>query len=692
MTGIPSRSPIPVVINSPSSQWLDSSFWQHPSAMVRTRQQARKSVPDPATAQLYPAPVNGNSTLDISNLKLDVERIQFRWNAEESRYYSSPDSEDSNKPGDETPHYTPNYAFAIARTFTPTETPNAFNVTKRIHAWSPQFLKGARAVLEGFSNTAWGAKPLQLDPEEMLKYLPNFNEYIRSLEAQKELEKEEQDTHEVLEQLKFFVDLLRKEYASKLETLANLLAEDQVTFDYAWGVFIPGSTIIAHCSITGEPLAVRLISCNLMNTPFERYWALSCDYVDSDGNGLPGLARTTIKISEFAGAEDIIDLPAFPMKPYLDDTRRSELCASLTRRGRRYWELARTWCHKDYDAVAYLCSGKKIAIKSRIMLDRPRYAQYSMSPQPPSVDRDLDGNTLIRKALSGKNDTRRAEISDEEFMLMPAKMYGFSLADRKWLIFNVETVKDIQWNLEAFDNLDIQADKKDIVKTLILSHTQRASEFDDFVSGKGRGLIFALHGTPGVGKTLTAEATSEVARAPLYMVGAGDLGTTANELDSALTTVFALASEWKAIVLIDEADVFLEKRDLHDLVRNAMVAVFLRQLEYYTGILILTTNRLSIIDGAMKSRIHVSLHYEPLSLEIRERLWKAFLRKAGVHDGTNEVDTELMKELCQQSLNGREIKNVIKTATTYAAYHGRTVTIHDILRVVHVIDDMADIE
>ena len=64
------------------------------------------------------------------------------------------------------------------------------------------------------------------------------------------------------------------------------------------------------------------------------------------------------------------------------------------------------------------------------------------------------------------------------------------------------------------------------------------------------------------------------------MVGAGDLGTTANELDSALTTLLDLASSWKAIVLIDEADVFLERRDVHDLLRNAMVAVFLRQLEY----------------------------------------------------------------------------------------------------------------
>ena len=63
------------------------------------------------------------------------------------------------------------------------------------------------------------------------------------------------------------------------------------------------------------------------------------------------------------------------------------------------------------------------------------------------------------------------------------------------------------------------------------------------------------------------------------MVGAGDLGTHASALEQALVEIFDLASAWKAVVLIDEADVFLEKRDTHDLERNAMVAVFLRQLE-----------------------------------------------------------------------------------------------------------------
>ena len=79
---------------------------------------------------------------------------------------------------------------------------------------------------------------------------------------------------------------------------------------------------------------------------------------------------------------------------------------------------------------------------------------------------------------------------------------------------------------------------------------------------------------------LTPRLFLTVAHSPLYMVGGGDLGTNANDLDNSLSSIFSLATAWKAVVLIDEADVFLERRSKDDLKRNAMVSVFLRQLEY----------------------------------------------------------------------------------------------------------------
>lgn len=102
-------------------------------------------------------------TVDLYDLKLDVERIQFKWDDEHSRYDVSPDLGDStNQDSGDIPRYTPTHAFAIARTFTPTDHPNVFSVSKKIHAWSPHFVKAARAVMEGFSNIPWGAKPLKV--------------------------------------------------------------------------------------------------------------------------------------------------------------------------------------------------------------------------------------------------------------------------------------------------------------------------------------------------------------------------------------------------------------------------------------------------------------------------------------------------------------------------------------------------
>ena len=63
------------------------------------------------------------------------------------------------------------------------------------------------------------------------------------------------------------------------------------------------------------------------------------------------------------------------------------------------------------------------------------------------------------------------------------------------------------------------------------------------------------------------------------IVSAADLGTNVTVMEETLKETFRLAAHWGALVLIDEADVFLEARSLHDMQRNAHVSVFLRELE-----------------------------------------------------------------------------------------------------------------
>ncbi|OTB00432.1 hypothetical protein M426DRAFT_65886, partial [Hypoxylon sp. CI-4A] len=85
-----------------------------------------------------------------------------------------------------------------------------------------------------------------------------------------------------------------------------------------------------------------------------------------------------------------------------------------------------------------------------------------------------------------------------------------------------------------------------------------------------------------------------------------------------------LAEAWNAVLLADEADIFLKRRQNRDLARNGLVSAFLRRMEYFKGLLFLTTNRVSQIDDAFISRVHVAIGYQALSPEFRVKIWRGF--------------------------------------------------------------------
>jgi SpoVK/Ycf46/Vps4 family AAA+-type ATPase len=85
-----------------------------------------------------------------------------------------------------------------------------------------------------------------------------------------------------------------------------------------------------------------------------------------------------------------------------------------------------------------------------------------------------------------------------------------------------------------------------------------------------------------------------------------------------------IAGHWNAILLLDEADVFLERRSSHEIIRNGLVSVFLRKLEYLEGIMFLTTNRVSEFDEAILTRIHLMLRFDELNSNARKISGKRF--------------------------------------------------------------------
>ena len=201
-------------------------------------------------------------------------------------------------------------------------------------------------------------------------------------------------------------------------------------------------------------------------------------------------------------------------------------------------------------------------------------------------------------------------FTDEELLIASPVVFGFAFSEKLWLEFTVSGIREVEWNEGAYDSLVLPDNHKSIVKSLVTSHKfSAAKNIDDVISGKGKGLVAVLHGPPGTGKTLTAEGIAELLKCPLYMVSAGELGTDPRVLERSLTDILDIAHAWGAVLLLDEADVFLEKRSIHDIHRNALVSIFLRLLEYFQGILFLTTNRVETFDDAFQSRMSPRAHF-----------------------------------------------------------------------------------
>ncbi|KAI1206073.1 uncharacterized protein F4807DRAFT_453669 [Annulohypoxylon truncatum] len=308
-------------------------------------------------------------------------------------------------------------------------------------------------------------------------------------------------------------------------------------------------------------------------------------------------------------------------------------------------------------------------------------------PSKGEGDKDAAAKDSEEGGAEDENDSAPPIFTDEEYLIASPVVLGFAFAEKLWLEFTVSGIKEISWNEHAYDSLVLQPNTKEIVRALVESHKYHPAEsIDDVIQGKGKGLVAVLHGPPGTGKTLTAEGISELLKCPLYMVSAGDLGTDSRYLEAELQKILDICHAWGAILLLDEADVFLEKRNMQDIHRNALVSIFLRQLEYFQGILFLTTNRVQTFDDAFQSRIHIALRYDDLDMKAKKAIFKIFVERARAVAGVDltPFDEDDYTSLARHNLNGRQIKNTIGTAQALAVNKGEPLSMRHIREVLNV--------
>ncbi|KAF5722067.1 AAA family ATPase [Fusarium mundagurra] len=387
---------------------------------------------------------------------------------------------------------------------------------------------------------------------------------------------------------------------------------------------------------------IEILHMNHMNHFHVEGW-----YVDSDGKGC-GSREHTAKISAFAAMKEISDLEAIPLDRHHD---KDSIMDRHLKRGQLFAELLGQ-NYRHYDGVALKSDkGKGLEyVRGRVMVDCNTFNRYNPNQQ---IHVDKDDAAFLNCE------------ENEKLLLSAATVAGFALQEKKWLHFTVNDLEEIKYNEGALKSLVLHETQKSLLQAMVNNHVREESHFDDVIKGKGKGLITVLHGPPGVGKTLAVESVAEYTKRPVYFVSSGCLGVEPHEVDDRLTDILDLVSAWKAILLLDEADVFLERRVMKDLTRNALVSIFLRRLEYFQGIMFLTTNRVSTFDDAFQSRIHLALRMNELNFSSRLSVWENFLGQPNLAETT--ITPRQRKRLARRKLNGRQIKNAVRMAQILAS-------------------------
>ncbi len=256
-----------------------------------------------------------------------------------------------------------------------------------------------------------------------------------------------------------------------------------------------------------------------------------------------------------------------------------------------------------------------------------------------------------------------ASLPKHLFRTLPihAYLFLFHLELHQHLWVHADDVQPYVYQPELKHKLVLPSEQTELIDIL-------TAEMDvlqeDVIAGKSGGTTVLCAGPPGVGKTLTAEVYAEVTGRPLYRVHSGQLGLSVAAMEAALKEALTRAQRWGAVMLIDEADVYIRKRS-DDITANAVVGVFLRVLEYFDGLLFLTTNRIDDIDEAIVSRCIALIRYHAPDLAARERICGVMSEQFGL---TLDAPTVHQLALIYPEASGRDIKGLSKLVAKFCQH------------------------
>ncbi|KAI1321381.1 P-loop containing nucleoside triphosphate hydrolase protein [Xylariaceae sp. FL0255] len=581
--------------------------------------------------------------------------------------------------------------------------------TRSLHLYSPALTNALRSVVEYYpSQDLSGNIVIRWPYAVLVHHYDALLEFRNDVSAKNDADLCERETGAVehIDLLLRFLDCtIMPEVRKEMERNEKGL----YTYEYAWVFYKPGDTILL--SFREETnLKPRVIHSSTWGTFVypPTAWNLKSWYLKYDGTYVERY-KDSSELLPFDGESRLEDL-----KVNLDDLEsgatRKEISDQLDY-GKRYWELLKGQCKYHSGKTENFPHNE---VNGLVMVDPKTYYTQERSPQGNKISGEdcrvwlSDCQCRVCKKKKTELEVSQLasvfekynsiapetwiELTDHQYILCADSIPAFVFRTRSWETVHVKNLSGPLFDEAKIDYLIMDSTRKNTLMALSKSFARINKDGEqlarepwaaDFVAvglrsltsrnPKELSLCFLLHGRPGVGKTCTAECIASFTKRPLMILTPSDIGTDPEDVEDNLVRNFKLAKRWNAVLLIDEADVFMERRSTADLVRNSLVAAFLRALEFYDGILFLTTNRVGSFDDAFISRVHVQMYYPEFNDEQRQAIWKTFIDKLNRERSDIRITIDAKEyirgtEIRALKWNGREIRNVFQTAVSLAEY------------------------
>jgi hypothetical protein len=527
--------------------------------------------------------------------------------------------------------------------------------------------------------------------------------------------------------LGYLLRFLEKEFKNTQTQYNRMMQERSTSWSLLWAFLPPGEKVYRHCGISDE-LVYGIVHSRSYD---KKNRILNVELIGMDYNGQSYHACTVWgDLKEFKNERSFDSLPVCPMRFVKE--HRQQMEAAFLANGKRFYGLsvkAQNSCvhfegslirnelatprNKFVEVRKYKADGRVMVDHRSFVKMNPSYNMGNASPHNAHFlrmhaaglqqrIRDWASSTSLMPAtgLQQPEDSgsslRKDELPDDESLrLAPAVVYGFSFSLKKWGCFPVTGFSEISFDDHAFDRHQVMSNEvqRNMLLGLVSQHLQDPEPMEDRtnnkgmpavdpISRKGKGCIFLCYGPPGTGKTLTAESIAEKLHRPLWTVSALELMLNLDTVEERLIEILDIAYSWRAIVLMDEADLYLEKRisSAADPTRNVITTIFLRLLNYNKGVLFLTTNHVTALDDAVRSRISMFIRYHPLTLSQRTKVWETLLSGVGLCDADLEM-------LAAHELDGHQIHNCIQIAQTWATSCKELLSTQHVLKVLNMFHE-----